>query len=81
MIGKPVTGDELKKVLDGEKDREEFRERLEEELKAIKKGECLVYEVGGRRGASTEITLSLFISKIGLKMITEGDRTYIYREK
>ena len=81
MIGRPATGDELKKVLDGEKNREEFRNQLEDELKAIKPGECLVYEVKGRTGASTEIALSLFISKIGLKMITEGDRTYIYREK
>lgn len=81
MIGRPIAREELQEVLDREKDREGLRKQLEAELKGIKKGECLVYEVKGRAGASAEIALSLFISKIaGLKMITEGDRTYIYRE-
>lgn len=82
MIGKPVSGDELKKVLDGEKDREEFRKRFEAELKAIKPGECLLYESKVGRGSFTNLGVSLFIGQIkGLKMITEGDKTYIYREK
>ena len=82
MRGKPVSGEELQKVLDREKSREEGRKQLEAELKAIKPGECLLYEARTEMGILGNLGLSLFIGKIkGLKMITEGDKTYIYREK
>lgn len=82
IVGKPITGDRLQELLDGEKNREKLRRQLETELKGIKKGEGLSYEVGGRAGASVEIALAHFVEKVaGLKMITEDDRTYIYREK
>lgn len=80
-IGKPVTNDELSEVLDREKKREELREQLEEEMKAIKPGECLVYEAKEGMGSLASFGLSLFVDKLGLKMITEGDKAYIYREK
>ena len=82
MIGKPVSSDEFEKVLDREKTRQEFRKQLEDELRGIKKGECLIYEVKEGLGTFAEMSFSLFVEKLGgLKMITEGDWTYIYREK
>ncbi|GAH20243.1 unnamed protein product, partial [marine sediment metagenome] len=38
MIGKPVSGDELKKVLDRQAERDKFVKQVEEELKALKPG-------------------------------------------
>lgn len=82
MIGKPVSSDEFQKVLDREKTRQEFRKQLEDELRGIKEGECLLYEAKKGTGAFAEMSFSFFVEKIGgLKVITEGDRTYIYREK
>lgn len=82
MIGKPVPSDEFQKVLARQKNREEFRKQLEDELKGIKKGECLLYEVKEGTGTLAEMSFSFFVDKIGgLKMITEGNRTYVYREK
>jgi len=82
MIGKPVSGEELRKVLEREKSREEGRKQLEAELKAIKPGECLLYETRTEMGILGNLGLSLFVGQIkGLKMVTEGDRTYIHRER
>ncbi len=82
MIGKPVSGDELQKVLDREKSREEGRKQLVAELKAIKPGECLLYEARTEMGILGDLALSLIVGQIkGLKTITEGDKTYIYRAK
>lgn len=81
MIGRPVTSNELQEVLDREKKREERREQLEEELKAVKPGECLVYEARAGTGSLASFGLSLFVDRLGLKMVAEGDKAYIYREK
>lgn len=81
MIGRPVTNNELQEVIEGEKKREKWRERLEEELKAIKPGECLFYEARVGMGSLASFGLSLFVDKLGLKMVTKGDKAYIYREK
>lgn len=81
MIGKPVTGNELLEVLDREKKREGFKEQLEDELKGIKPGECLVYGIKVGMGGIAGLALSFWVDRIGLKMVTEGDKTYIYKVK
>ncbi|MBA7587713.1 hypothetical protein ES708_29747 [subsurface metagenome] len=86
MIGKPITSEEFQGVLNREESKQEFRKQLEEELKGIKPGECLLYEVkegmGALAGAFAEMSFSFFVDKIGgLKMIVEGSRAYVYREK
>jgi len=82
MIGKPVSGDELKKVLDRQAERERLVKQMEEELKALKVGECLVYESNPEAPLWADVGLSLLVDKIkGLKRIKEGNHNYVYREK
>lgn len=81
-IGKPVSSDELQKVLDREAERDRFVEQLQEELKAIKPGECLVYETDPEVPLWASIGLALVVDKIpGLKVIKEGTCRYVYRVK
>ena len=86
MIGKPVTSEEFQEVLNKEKRSQEFRKRVEDELKDIKPGECLLYEAKEGMGAFAEMSFSFIISSLvdkigGLKMITRGTLVYVYREK
>ena len=82
MIGKPVSGEELKAVLNRQAERDEFINQVEEELKALKPGECLVYESKPEAPLWTDVGLSLLVDKIkGLKRIKEGAHNYIYRAK
>ncbi len=82
MIGKPVLPDELKEVLGREESRKERRKQFELELKTIRPDECLLYESKVGVGSLAGLALASFVAEIdGLKMITEGDKTYIYREK
>jgi len=82
MIGKPVSGDELKKVLDGQAERDKFVKQVEEELKTLKPGECRVYESRPEAPLWASVGLSLLVDKIkGLKSIKVGNCTYIYRAK
>ena len=82
MIGKPVSGDELKKVLDRQAERDKFVKQVEEELKALKRGECRAYESRPEAPLWVNVGLAILVNKIkGLKMIKEGKYTYIYRAK
>ena len=82
MIGKRIMRQELQEVLSRERKREEDKEQFENELKGIKPGECLLYEVEKGMGNIAKLSFSLLIEKIGgLKMITEDDRIYIYKEE
>ena len=82
MIGKPVSGDELKKVLDRQAERDRLVKQMEEELKALKPGECLVYESKPESPLWADVGLSLLVDKIkGLKRIKEGTHNYVYRAK
>ena len=82
MIGKPVSGDEFQKVLEKQRARDKFAEELEAELKAIQPGECLLYEARKGIGDFASIGFSLLVGRIkGLKITTEDERTYVYREK
>ncbi len=87
MIGKPVTSEEFQEVLNREERSQEFRKRVEDELKGIKPGECFLYEAKEGMGTFAEMSFSFIISSFvdkigGLKMIIEGNRrTYVYREK
>ena len=82
MISKPVSGDELKKVLDRQAERDKFVKQVEEELKALKPGECRVYESRPEAPLWASVGLSLLVDKIkGLKSIKVENHTYIYREK
>jgi hypothetical protein len=81
-IGKPVLGDELQRVLDREAEKDRIEEQLQEELKAIKPGECLVYETGPEVPLWASIGFALIVDKVpGLKVIKEGACTYVYRVK
>jgi len=82
MIGKPVSGDELRKLLDRQAEKDRLVEQMEKELKALKPGECLVYESKPEAPLWAEVGLSLLVNKIkGLKRIKEGSHNYVYREK
>jgi len=82
MIGKPVSGEELKKVLDQQAERDKFVKQVEEELKALKPGECLVYESRPEMPLWINVGLASVVNKIkGLKSIKVENRTYIYRAK
>ncbi|MBA7557339.1 hypothetical protein ES705_50087 [subsurface metagenome] len=80
MIGKPVSGEELKKVLDQQAERDKFVKQVEEELKALKPGECLFYESRPEAPLWINVGLALLVDKIkGLKSIKVENRTYVYR--
>ena len=82
MIGKPVSGDELRKILDRQAERDKFVKQVEEELKALKPGECRVYENRPETPLWINVGLALLVDKIkGLKSIKEGNHTYVYRAK
>jgi len=82
MIGKPISGDELKEVLDRQAERDKFAKQVEEELKALNVGECRVYESRPEMLLWINVGLARLIEKIkGLKRIKMGKSTYIYREK
>ena len=82
MIGKPVSGDELKKVLDRQAERDKYVKQVEEELKVLKPGECLLYEPRPGVPLWADVGLALLVDRIkDLKRIKEGNYTYIYREK
>ena len=56
--------------------------QMEEELKALKPGECLVYESRPEAPLWASVGQSPLVDKIkGLKSIKEGNRTYVYRAK
>ena len=79
-IGRPVSGDELEKVLARQAERDRFVEKLQEELKALKPGECLVYETRPEAPLQAGIGLALVVDKIpDLKVIKEGMCSYVYR--
>ena len=81
MIGKPVSDDELLEVLRKQRVREIFTEDLEEELKGIKQGQCLQYEVLEVPNPLLIICLTLIASTIkGLRVITEERSIYVYKE-
>ena len=82
MIGKPVSADELEKVLARQAERDKFLKQMEDELKAIKPGECLLYESRPEANLWASVGLSLLVDKIkDLKTIKEENRVYVYRDK
>jgi len=82
MIGKPVSADEFEQVLARQAERDAFVKQMEDELKAIKPGECLLYESRPETDLWASVGLSLLVDRIkDLKMIKVGNRAYIYRDK
>ena len=82
MIGKPVSADEVAKVLARQAERDRFVKQLEDELKALKPGECLLYEYQPEAPLWASIGLGLIVDRIkGLKEIREENLVYVYREK
>jgi len=82
MIGKPVSADDLEKLLARQAERDRCVKQMEDELKALKQGECLLYESRPEAPLWANVGLSLLVDKIkGLKMIKEGNCVYVYREK
>lgn len=79
MIGKPVSGEKLAKVLGRQAERDKYIEQLQQELKALKPGDCLLYE--DKLGMASAYILPFLVGVEGLKMIREGDQVYVYKEK
>ena len=78
MIGKPVPKGEFKALLVEETRRDEIAEELKKELKALKPGECLIYET--KAGMETLMSLSLGLAVKKLKVITRPGKVYAYKE-
>ena len=82
MIGKPVSSDELERVLEKQAAEDKFVKQIEEELKAIKPGECLLYKSGLEVPLWASVGFALLVDRIkGLKVIKEEYGVYVYREK
>jgi len=79
VIGVKVPGEQLEELLAEEEKNDEFVGRLYEELRALKLGECLVYEA--KVGMESIMSLSLDLSHIkNLKLITRPGKVYAYKE-
>ena len=82
MIGKPVSSEEFQRILNKQRENEKFLQEFDAELRAIKPGECLMYEAPEGKESVAGFSLSLTVSKIkGLRLFTEGRKSYVYREK
>ncbi len=81
MIGKPVTAYVLEKVLARQKEKSKYVEQMEEELKDIKRGECLLYEFRLDNVLWASMGLALLVNeRKDLKAIKEENCVYVYRE-
>jgi len=79
MIGKPVPKEQLEELLVEETEKGEFIEEINKELKALKPGECLVYEA--KVGMESTLSLVLTLSHIkSLKLIERPGKVYAYKE-
>ena len=79
MIGKPVLKVKFKELLMEETRKDEIANELKKELKALKPGECLVYET--KEGMESILSLSLGLSARNLKLITRPGKVYAYKER
>lgn len=79
MIGKPVPREQLEELIAEEKRKDVFVEELKKELKALKPGECLVYEA--KVGLESVMSSSLGLSVKKLKLITRPGKVYAYKER
>ena len=78
MIGEKVPEELVEAILEEEKRKDGLAKELKEELKALKPGECLVYET--RVGMESALSLSLGLSVKHLKLITRPGKVYAYKE-
>ncbi len=81
MIGIPVSADEFGRLLARQAERDKFAKQMEDELKAIKPGKCLLYASRPDTPLWVRVAFNLLFNRIkGLTMIEEDNRTYVYRE-
>lgn len=79
MIGKPVLKEKLEELIVEEKKKDGLIKELNKELKALKPGECLVYEA--KVGMESALSLVLALSHIkNLKLIDRPGKVYAYKE-
>lgn len=79
MIGKRVPWGELEELLVEETRKDRLVKEINEELKALKPGECLVYEA--KVGTESILSLVLTLSHIrNLKLIDRPGKVYAYKE-
>jgi len=78
MIGEKVPWEELEELLAEETKKDKLVKELKKELKALKPGECLVYEA--KKGMESIMSLSLGLSVKKLKLITRPGKVYAYKE-
>jgi len=79
MIGEPVPKEKLDELLAEEKKKDVLIDELKGELKALKPGECLVYET--KEGMESILSLGLGLSVKNLKLITRPSKVYAYKER
>lgn len=80
MIGKPVPKEQLEELLAEEKEKSGFLREINKELKALKPGECLVYEA--KVGMESTMSLVLTLSHIEhLRLIERPGKVYAYKEE
>ena len=79
MIGEKVPKEQLEELLVEEKKKDGLVKEIKEELKALKPGECLVYEA--KVGMTSIMSLSLDSFHIkNLKLISRPGKVYAYKE-
>lgn len=84
MIGEilPDSDNEFQEILRRQKRLNAFTEELMAELKGIQPGQCLRYGIPKVSNPFLSLSLSVMAASIkGLKVITEGEYSYVYREK
>lgn len=82
MIGKPVSIVELARALASQAERYKLMKQLGNELKAIKPGECLFYEVRPETPLWADIGFHLAVCRVkGLKIVRVDNGIYVYRGK
>lgn len=79
MIGKPVLKETFRTLLHEEEEKTKIIGDINKELKALKPGECLVYEA--RVGMESVLSLSLSFSVKNLKLVTRPGKVYAYKER
>jgi len=80
MIGEKVPREQLEKLLVEEKEKSEFLKELNKELKALKPGECLVYET--KEGTESLLGLALRLTPVKhLELIVRPGKVYACKER
>lgn len=79
MIGEKVPREQLEELLAEEKKKDGLIKEINEELEALKPGECLVYKAKVGMESIMSLVLTLSHTK-DLKLIDRPGKVYAYKE-